>query len=193
MSGFPFSQGAKMLAHHTTTEPKKFPPRSRRRQLAETPIHTRNNAPMNVKFKYMYRDASNYKQHGDAVFRDSDFLPLEEIEQQIRAYLQDGEYFIARQVHIEERFFDALHDDDHPWHEFSGVENTTQLPFDPDHANRTGCFRDIREFLADLESAHRAGWDETQVRPDLATLQERQKQNLKAALISEPSGGKSDG
>jgi hypothetical protein len=164
-----------------------------RRQLAETPICTRKNAPMNVKFKYMYRDASNYKQHDNVVFRNSDFLPLDEIEKQIRAYLQDGEYFIARQVHIEERFFDALHDDDHPWHEFSGVETTTQLPFDPDHANRTGYFRDVREFLTDLETAHHAGWDETQVRSDLEALQERQIQDLKTALSSENGGVKGDG
>ena len=182
-----------MLAHHTTTKPKKFQPLSSRKRLAEQPIHSRKNAAMNVKFKYMYRDASNYKQHGDAIFRNSDFLPLDKIEQQIRACLQDGEHFIAQQVHIEERFFDALHDDDHPWHEFSGVENTTQLPFDPDHANHTGYFRDIREFLADLETAHRAGWDETQVRPDLVTMQERQKQDLKATMSLEKDEGKKNG
>ena len=156
-----------MLVHHMTTKSKKIMPLTSHERLAEVPIHSRKNAPMNVKFKYMYRDASNYKQHGDAIFRNSDFLPLDKIEQQIRACLQDGEHFIAQQVHIEERFFDALHEDDHPWHEFSGVENTTQLPFDPDHANRTGYFRDIREFLADLETAHRAGWDEMNVREDL--------------------------
>jgi len=118
---------------------------------------------------------------------------LDKIEQQIRACLQDGEHFIAQQVHIEERFFDALHDDDHPWHEYSGVESTTQLPFDPDHANRTGYFRDIREFLADLDTAHRAGWDETQIRPDLATMQERQKQDLKASMKLGMDEGKNNG
>ena len=130
---------------------------------------------MNVKFKYMYRDASNYKQHGDAVFRNQDFLPLDEIEKQIRAYLQDGEYFIARQVHIEERFFDTLQDDDHPWHEFSGVENTAQLPFDPDHVNRTGYFLNIREFLVDLEAICRAGWNGMNVREDIACQFSKQK------------------
>ena len=139
---------------------------------------------MNVKFKFMYRDASNYKQHGNVVFRNQDPLLLDEIERRIRACLQDGEYFIARQVHIEERFFDTLHDDDHPWHEFSGVETTTQLPFDPDHANRTGYFRDIREFLADLETAHRAGWDEMNVREDLSRQFTEQKHTLKRKLES---------
>jgi len=171
-----------MLTHHTTTKPKKFQPLSSRKRLAEQPIHNRKNAPMNAKFKYMYRDASNYKQHGDAVFCNSDFLPLDEIEQQIRACLQGGEHFIARQVHIEERFFDVLQEDDHPWHEFVGVENTTQLPFDPDHANRTGYFRNINEFLADLEAAHRAGWDEMNIREDLACQFSKQKRMLKQRL-----------
>jgi hypothetical protein len=175
-------QGADMLAHHTTTKPKKFQLLSSRKRLAEVPIHSRKNTPMNVKFKYMYRDASNYKQHGDAIFRNSDFLPLDEIERQIQACLQDGEHFIARQVHIEERFFDALNEDDHPWHEYSGVESTTQLPFDPDHANRTGYFRDIHEFLADLEAAHRAGWNEMNVREDLARQFSKQKRTLKQRL-----------
>jgi hypothetical protein len=173
-----------MFAHHATTQSKNFPPGSTGSRLAETQIYTRKNTPMNVKFKYMYRDGSNYKQHGDAVFRDSKFLSLDEIEKQIRAYLQDGEYFIARQVHIEERFFDTLHDDDHPWHEFSGVETTTQLPFDPDHANRTGYFRDIKEFLVDLEAAHRAGWDEMNVREDLFHQLTEQKHTLKRKLES---------
>jgi len=49
----------------------------------------------NVIFKYMYRDASNYKLHGEAIFTNHTLLPLEEIEKQIRAFLSDGEYFIA--------------------------------------------------------------------------------------------------
>ena len=170
-----------MLAHHTTPKPDKvIPPVARR--LAEEYMYARENAPMNVKFKYIYRDASNYKQHGVAVFSNPDHLPLDEIEKQIRACLQDGERFIARQVLIEERFFDMLHDDDHPWHEFNGLDTTVQALFDPDHWNQKGHRRTINEFLADLEAAHRAGWDETQVRPDVAALQERQKQSLKAAL-----------
>ncbi len=112
----------------------------------------------NICFAYMYRDAGNYKQHGEAIFGNKDPLSIEEIEKQIRSHLQDGEFFIARQVHIEERFFDALHDDDHPWHEFVSVTVTADPVFDPEYR------RDIAEFLADLEKAHRAGWDETQVR-----------------------------
>jgi hypothetical protein len=129
----------------------------------------------NICFTYLYRDAGNYKQHGEAVFGNRTRLPLEEIEQKIRSHLHDGEFFIARQVHIEERFFDALHDDDHPWHEFVSVTVTT----DPGHR------RDIVEFLADLEKAHRAGWDETQVCADLAQLLAGQKRALKQTIESD--------
>ena len=64
----------------------------------------------NLRFAYMYRDASNYKQHGEAIFSNEKQLAVDEVEKQIRACLNDGEYFIARQIHIEERFFDARGD-----------------------------------------------------------------------------------
>ena len=136
----------------------------------------------NVLFRYMYRDASNYKLHGEAVFTNQTLLPLEEIEKQIRACLSDGEYFIARQINIEERFFDALYGDDHPWHEFVCVEATTLAAFDPENWNEHQHRRDIMEFLANLEQAKQAGWDEMNVRPDVAALLERQKAELKKRL-----------
>ncbi len=134
----------------------------------------------NICFAYMYRDASNYKQHGEAIFSNEKQLPLEKIEKQIRACLNDGEYFIARQIHIEERFFDALYDDDHPWHEFVRVEITATPTFDPEPEHP----RDIAEFLADLQAAQRAGWDELNVRADLARQLTEQKQALKQRLES---------
>jgi hypothetical protein len=138
----------------------------------------RKNTPTNILFGYLYRDASNYKLHGEVIFSNHSFLPLADIEQQIRACLNDGEFFIARQVNIEERFFDALQDDDHPWHEFERVELTTLAPFDPENWTQKQCKRDISEFLAELEQAHRAGWDELNVRADMAQLQEQQKTEL---------------
>ncbi|MBI5955339.1 MAG: hypothetical protein HY865_27090 [Chloroflexi bacterium] len=133
----------------------------------------------NIRFAYMYRDAGNYKQHGEAVFGNKDILPVEDIETQIRSLLQDGEFFIARQVQIVERFFDDLHDDDHPWHEFVSVTVATDPVFDPDRR------REIAEFIADLEKSHRAGWDEAQVRADLAQLLAGQKRALKQKIESD--------
>ena len=139
----------------------------------------------NVSFKYLYRDASNYKLHGEAVFTNHTFMPIDEIEKQIRSCLKDGEFFIARQVNIEERFFDVLHeDDDHPWHEFNLVEMTTESAFDPENWNQHKHKRDITEFVAELEKAKRVGWDELKVRADVAGMQEKQKDKLKQTLES---------
>ncbi len=138
----------------------------------------------NIRFAYMYRDASNYKQHGEAIFSNETHLPLDEIEKQIRSYLNDGEFFITRQVHLEERFFEVLYDDDHPWHEFLGVDASEDPAFDPDHEHK----RDIAEFLSDLEKAHRAGWDEMNVREDLAHLLVGQKRALKKACETRGTG-----
>jgi hypothetical protein len=138
----------------------------------------------NIRFAYMYRDASNYKQHGEAIFSNETHLPLDEIEKQIRSYLNDGEFFIARQVHLEERFFEVLYDDDHPWHEFLGVDASDDPAFDPNHEHK----RDIAEFLSNLEKAHRAGWDEMSVREDLAHLLVVQKRALKKACETRGTG-----
>lgn len=133
----------------------------------------------NLSFQYLYRDASNYKLHGEAVFTNATGLSLEEIEKRIRACLRDGEFFIARQVHIEERFFDALDEqDDHPWHEFAQVALTNETLWDPDGIPE----RDITAFLAELEKAHAAGWDEMNVHDDLKRLLEKQKARLKQIL-----------
>ena len=139
----------------------------------------------NVSFKYLYRDASNYKLHGEAVFTNHTFMPIDEIEKQIRSCLKDGEFFIARQVNIEERFFDVLHeDDDHPWHEFNLVEMTTEPAFDPENWRQHKHKRDITKFVAELEKAKRVGWDELKVRADVAGMQEKQKDKLKQTLES---------
>ncbi len=133
----------------------------------------------NLSFQYLYRDASNYKLHGEAVFANQTGLSLEEIEKRIRACLQDGEFFIARQVHIEERFFDVLDDqDDHPWHEFAQVALTNDTLWDPDEIPE----RDITDFLAELEKAHASGWDEMNVRDDLKRLLEKQTAHLLQTL-----------
>ena len=117
----------------------------------------------NIRFVYMYRDASNYKQHGEVIFPNESLLSIEEIDQKIHSFLSDGLFFIARQVQVEERFFDVVNGDDHPWHEYVQVETTAAPACDPIPEHK----RDIGIFLQDLEQANRSGWDETQVRSDL--------------------------
>ena len=128
----------------------------------------------NISFNYMYRDASNYKRHGQVVFANQRSIPVGEIEKKIRAALSDGKYFIARQVDITECFFGTPDkQDDHPWHEFCNVRETKQPAFDPKHEPN----RDIAEFIESVEKANRDGWDETKVREDIAELLQTQTTN----------------
>ncbi len=137
-----------------------------------------------LRFIYLYRDASNYKQHGEALFSNHTHLSLAEVEVRILSCLHEESFFIARQVQLEECFFDQpdLHDD-HPWHEFSFIEETDMPPCDPEHWAHYAHHRDITEFLNELESAHRAGWDEGCVRSDLAQVFDQQKADIKHSLL----------
>ena len=82
----------------------------------------------NVKFVYLYRDASNYKAWGEVIFDNTDNLVLYEIEERLRRSLDGGEYFLANQVCIPEVFLfqkDIFTEDDHYYHEFHCVEYTS--------------------------------------------------------------------
>jgi len=138
----------------------------------------------NIRFVYMYRDASNYKQHGEVILSNETLLTVEEVDNQIRSLLSDGLFFIARQVQVEERFFAVVSEDDHPWHEYVSVEATTDPTFDPVPEQQ----RDISKFLKELEQAHRSGWDETQVREDLIRQIEKERRELKRWLNEQGDG-----
>ena len=138
-----------------------------------------------IRFVYMYRDASNYKQHGEVILSNETLLTVEEVDRQIRSFLSDGLFFIAQQVQVEERFFDVVNEDDHPWHEYVCVEATTDPTFDPAPESK----RDITQFLKELEQAHRTGWDEAQVREDINQQIEKERQALKRWLDSIPDNG----
>jgi hypothetical protein len=135
----------------------------------------------NIRFVYLYRDAGNYKQHGEAIFSNETLLKIEDVDRLIHSHLSDGQFLIARQLHLEERFFDVMNDDDHPWHEYVGVEESCAST--PETA-----MRDITEFLSELEAAHQVGWDETNVREDLIKQLEKERHDLKRWLASVGSG-----
>lgn len=85
----------------------------------------------NVAFTYMYRDHSNYKNIGRVVLTNPNNQDLQLIAQAITAACHNGAYFIARQVDVPELFNDAGTDDGaHCWHEFLGLEATSDLPND---------------------------------------------------------------
>ena len=138
----------------------------------------------NIRLIYLYRDASNYKQHGEVILSNETQLTVEEIDQTIRSLLSDGLFFIAQQVQLEERFFAVISEDDHPWHEFVQVEATTDPIFDPVPEVK----RDIAQFLLELEQVHNTGWDETQVRADLIQQIEKERAALKRWLDDREGG-----
>ncbi len=110
--------------------------------------------PPNVRFRYLYRDASNWKAFGEVVFGGHPTLPVWEAESLIRQACEDGCYFIAGQVGIAEVFLWLAWDldqDDHCWHEFEGLAETQDPVSDP-------AGRDIRQLVMAFRQAARQGW-----------------------------------
>lgn len=104
---------------------------------------------MNTVFKYLYRDASNYKEWGEVVFSGVADDPNATI---VRS-LDSGEFFIAHQIRIPEVFPKTRphYSDDHCWHEFESVEVTTAEPSDA-HG------RTVLLFVNEMSRASVAGW-----------------------------------
>jgi hypothetical protein len=78
----------------------------------------------NTRFSYMYRDASNYKQHGSVVLAGT--VTFDQIEH----YLQDGENFIASQVGLVDLQPTDTNEDDHVFCEVTAddLEPTDEAP-----------------------------------------------------------------
>lgn len=83
---------------------------------------------MNIQLNYLYRDGSNYKNYGNAIFSNPDNISSEIIEKSICSRLIDGEYFIAADWELPELFFEQPNQDDHGWHEFQSIELTQSNP-----------------------------------------------------------------
>ena len=111
----------------------------------------------NILFEYLYRDAGNWKQHGQTVFTNTGEIPLANIEARIRASLEDGGWFIAEMVDLETCFIgDHDTEDDHPWHEFERVSESDLPASDPAFC---GSCRDIAQLLQALENGKLRKWD----------------------------------
>ena len=83
-----------------------------------------------VRFKYLYRDAGNYKNYGEVVFANGSGLPLTTIDELIKASLIDGAWFVAKDWGVPELFFTEypyLPELDHEWHEYDAVEEATRF------------------------------------------------------------------
>ena len=79
----------------------------------------------NIKLNYFYRDYSNYKQYGFVVFANPNTLSRQLIEQIISQNLIDGEFFNAEAWGLPSLFFEESTSNDHEWHEFVSLEETT--------------------------------------------------------------------
>jgi hypothetical protein len=108
----------------------------------------------NIKFTYLYRDAGNYKKWADVVFSNPDGLsPARITEALLMSFLTDG-LFIAHQIRIPEVFLSSdqgLTLDDHCFHEFSGVEVSSNAPNDK-------YVRSIALFIAEVNHEAKMGW-----------------------------------
>ncbi len=100
----------------------------------------------NIRFHYLYRDGSNYKNWSEVVFSNPDNLRVERIAKLLNdSFMQDG-LFIAHQVRVPEVFLafeDRLTEDDHCFHEFSEVTETTDPPSDLHHRSIGGFLTEV--------------------------------------------------
>lgn len=109
----------------------------------------------NSKFKYMYRDASNYKQFGYVIFRGK-FAP-QDIDRVI-GNLHEGDFFIPEHVGLQslQEKFESVSIDDHPWHEIDFIGEKERSPFELTRECPTDD-RSVHEFATEFAQAK---WDE---------------------------------
>lgn len=105
---------------------------------------------MNTRISYLYRDASNYKKYNEVVVEG---VFTEDQIRTIISCLNDGEYFIPRQIGFPEVRFGKITEDDHCWFElceedFEEVELGSTINLLPD------------EIVRRFESA-KGRWDDT--------------------------------
>jgi hypothetical protein len=108
----------------------------------------------NIRFNYLYRDASNYLQRGGVVFANENDLSLPDAEVRLRRALMSDGTFAAHQLRLPELFLfveGVPSPDDHCLHEFFGLEATADQPDDPFN-------RRFLEFLNEVERASQEGW-----------------------------------
>jgi hypothetical protein len=78
-------------------------------------------------FRYLYRDAGNYKSHGSVLLHGE--LSIEECAK-IEAKMESGEFFIAEQIGVRTLyeglygFSNGITEQDHVWHCFEGFQES---------------------------------------------------------------------
>jgi len=102
---------------------------------------------MNIRFKYLYRDAGNFKNWNEVIFTNKKSHSINWLEQQARNILIDSEFFVADKAGIPNLFFEEyLTSLDHDWHEFNLFETVSEKVND-------SLERDIEDFMQALNYA----------------------------------------
>jgi len=107
----------------------------------------------NIKFNYLYRDGSNYKNWAEVVFPNPEKLSVSFISKELGKVFDDN-LFIAHQIRIPEVFDFPDHQltsDDHCYHEFNNIEVTRD--------SRNDFYgRSVHQFLSEVTEASKMGW-----------------------------------
>jgi len=105
-----------------------------------------------IKFKYLYRDAGNYKNYGFKVFRNPNDLTINQIEERLESAFLNRLYFIADQIGLPELFHnDYPTIDDISFHEYDGLE--LMIDDVKDLSERT-----VEEFIDNVVQESAVGW-----------------------------------
>lgn len=91
---------------------------------------------------YMYRDASNYKFHGEFVV--SGKLRMHQLED----FLFDAEFFVPHEIGLEHLLDMPMNEDDHYLHTFESFEE----------CSRGDVFCSAEEFISRVKEANKKGW-----------------------------------
>jgi hypothetical protein len=113
------------------------------------------NKNQNIKFVYLYRDASNYKQWGHVTFPNPEGVDPDNLDRRLRAAMMVDSTFMAGQVRVPEVFLFntmGINEDDHCLHEYDSLEIVQERAND-----KQG--RSILEFVGEVERAALRGWE----------------------------------
>jgi hypothetical protein len=103
----------------------------------------------NIKFIYLYRDSSNFKDWGEVVFFNEKEMDIDSISKDIIRHLDSGVFFVAEKISIPP--LDLYKEECPSWcniwfHEYSDIEFTEERPTDTQN-------RDFSVFLKELKSS----------------------------------------
>ncbi|CAB5160032.1 MAG: hypothetical protein F2961_06315 [Actinobacteria bacterium] len=102
---------------------------------------------MNIRFKYLYRDAGNFKNWGELVFSNPHNINVNLVKALAENVLIDQAYFIASKANVPDLHFNEYNDQlDHSWHQFHMVAQTEE-------ATNDSLGRNIEEFIESLQFA----------------------------------------